>query len=297
MADFRTEILAPSDKQLECETCKFIEQGLIRWKKAGTNAVRISCRECHVYEDPLRYKGQFRMVFENEMTSVSIANMSRMVAAFVHTGLWSDEIARLVDACLQKQEIPGISGLQLDEEQRKKLAAAVVIWLDVTSDDDAEMIEEILRQKFKARTEKIGAMLSQVICDDKKIVSDDWEDIEAARQLLAPDETKIFDWSVRYIPLAFDSSRVKGWTYLKEKFFEELISIATLRARMEKALARELRDDSGGDSVDAPHSADPFASETGNLLAGLVGSVPAAFPLTDMPTDPASHREGKNEEN
>lgn len=297
MADFRTEILDPSDKQLECENCKFIEQGLIRWKKPGTNAVRISCRECHVYEDPLRYKGQFRMVFENEMASVSIANMSRLVATYVHTGFWHEEISQLVNASLQKQEIPGIIDLQLDEEQRKKLAAAAVIWLDVTSDDDVEMIEEVLRQKFKARTEKIGAMLSQVICDDKKIVSDDWEDIEAARQLLAPDETKIFDWSVRYIPLTFDSSRVKSWTYLKGKFFAELISIATLRARMAKALARELRDDSGGDNVDVPLSTDPFTSETGDLLAGLVGSVPAGFPLTDMPTDPASQREGKNEEN
>jgi hypothetical protein len=296
MADFRTKILDPSDKQLECETCKFIESGLIRWKTAGTDAVRISCRECHVYEDPLRYKGQFKMVFENEMTSVSIAHMSRMVAAFVHTELWSAELAQLVNACLQEREIPEIPGIDLDTEKRSKLAKAITAWLDAEPDDDVEVIEETLRQKFAGRAKKIGVILSKVLCDQNKIVGDDWADIEAARQLMSPDERKILDWSVRYIPIAFEPSRVKGWRFLKAAFFKELTSIAALRARIKKSLEKYANSSQEKD-VNAAVSTDPFANQTDAYLAKIVKNPNIGTALRDMPVDPASHMEGKNEEN
>lgn len=76
-----------------CETCGFEEPCIIAWKAVGGGAIRMSCHECHLYEDPLRYRDEVALAYLPAIPRPMLSHLVRLTLATSRASL-GEEIAK-----------------------------------------------------------------------------------------------------------------------------------------------------------------------------------------------------------
>lgn len=64
-----------------CETCGFEEPCIIAWKAVEGGSIRMSCHECHLYEDPLRYSGEVALAYLPAIPRSMLSHVIRLTLA------------------------------------------------------------------------------------------------------------------------------------------------------------------------------------------------------------------------
>lgn len=64
-----------------CETCGFEEPCIIAWKPIQGGPIRMSCHECHLYEDPLRYSGEVALAYLPAIPRAVLSHVIRLTLA------------------------------------------------------------------------------------------------------------------------------------------------------------------------------------------------------------------------
>ncbi len=64
-----------------CETCGFEEPCIIAWKAVEDGAIRMSCHECHLYEDPLRYSDEVALAYLPAIPRSMLSHVIRLTLA------------------------------------------------------------------------------------------------------------------------------------------------------------------------------------------------------------------------
>lgn len=63
--------------QWQCDQCGFAEDGVIAWRR-GDGAVRMTCEECHLYEDPLRYEAKLVLAWMPNHDRKAVSHLIRL---------------------------------------------------------------------------------------------------------------------------------------------------------------------------------------------------------------------------
>ncbi|MNU27390.1 hypothetical protein D3C71_157790 [compost metagenome] len=64
-----------------CETCGFEEPCIIAWKAVDGGPIRMSCHECHLYEDPLRYRDEVALAYLPAIPRAVLSHVIRLTLA------------------------------------------------------------------------------------------------------------------------------------------------------------------------------------------------------------------------
>lgn len=232
-------VVAQAGGRWACECCGFVEAGVIAWTSVQGQDVRLSCLECHPYEDPWRYEQDVAIAW---MPLHSTATISHIVRLLALTG--KIDIAEWAVKEAEKSQDSG--------------AALKVLFEAVRDADAAQYHKETtdIGQRFTAAADRaateatalltvalrksISNALSTAAADISKGISAAEEgfkgmavaDVIIALEVGPEGDRDLMKSGIRFIPKTFSSSRIGGWDdqvrSLKDMFLSELVEVAKL---------------------------------------------------------------------
>jgi hypothetical protein len=109
-----------------CETCGFEEPCIIAWKSVTGGPIRMSCHECHLYEDPLRYREEVALAYLPAIPRAMLSHVIRLALATSRANL-GGEIAKSAmaadaDPHLKTLAARMLSGVDEASQEKQKLA-------------------------------------------------------------------------------------------------------------------------------------------------------------------------------
>ncbi|NTF23567.1 hypothetical protein G6L37_34920 [Agrobacterium rubi] len=232
--------IAQSDGKWACGCCGFQENSVIAWTPVKADDIRLSCLECHVYEDPWLYEKDVVVAW---LPLHSIATVSHLVRLLALTGKTD-----LADWIVK------------DAEPSPETAASLKALFDAVRDTAAPEEDNSGTSLLgsKATSEKsdavIVAMRKSVATGLAGVASDITEGVKAAEEAfkgisiadiitameVGPDvDRELMSSGIRFIPTAFSSTRIEGWDEprrsIREMFMAELVEVAKLERKVPSA--------------------------------------------------------------
>jgi hypothetical protein len=64
-----------------CEACGFEEPCIIAWRAVEGGPLRLSCHECHLYEDPMRYRDEVALAYLPTIPKHMLSHLIRLTLA------------------------------------------------------------------------------------------------------------------------------------------------------------------------------------------------------------------------
>jgi hypothetical protein len=63
----------------KCESCGFEEPCVLAWQSRDGGDIRLSCHECHLYEDPIRYQDEVALAYLPLISRRTLAHLVRLM--------------------------------------------------------------------------------------------------------------------------------------------------------------------------------------------------------------------------
>jgi hypothetical protein len=222
---FKTEILS-ADETLEhrkvvfesgrswcCHCCGFEEDCVIAWRPVEGGELTLSCYECHLYEDPMRYKDEVALAYLPVIPKPLLSHILRLTLAMTDTEL----AAQVADELMgnKANHVERFVGLILTEE-----------FENAGFRKRKEIVEKKVRAALQGELDDVGKKVGHSLEVGRKV----FPDTEATLRVLAcGSETKIerLVHSLRLVPKNVRWARVMNWGMKFEKaIVAEMVSFA-----------------------------------------------------------------------
>lgn len=210
-----------------CETCDFEEPCIIAWKPISGGDTRLSCHECHLYEDPLRYRNEVALAYLPTIPQSLLAHLVRLTLATSRATLGTqvsiEARACRADRRLKKllEQMLGRTAKSLDSHDREKLL--------VTKVDDA----------IKELTNAIGSNIGHGLKFGQSLYPDRDMTLRVLAHGTGPEVDELAV-GLRLIPKSIRWSRTETWTLgLAAGLFAEIVSFANANITTLDAIEEE----------------------------------------------------------
>jgi hypothetical protein len=182
-----------------CDTCGFEEPCIIAWKAVTGGPIRMSCHECHLYEDPLRYREEVALAYLPVIPKHMLSHLIRLTLATSRA-----ELGRKIAASAMSAEA---------DPHLRTLASRVLADVD-EAEQRKEKLEVLLASKFDAAIHEfvkgMGANIGLGLQFGRTIFPDADMTLRVLALGASEDVAEIAD-ALRLIPKNIRTSRAATW--------------------------------------------------------------------------------------
>lgn len=229
-------VVAQSGHKWACECCKFEEPSVIAWTPANGGDIRLTCLECHPYEDPWRYEQEVAIAWMPLHTVAWISHLVRLIAMTrkMHLAAWTiKEVGKTKDS---NAEMTVFLEALLDASRKhtgKDNQATVVDPESGKKINPPDPLVAPLQEAIEAALISAGADISKGIEAAALVFKGvTFHDIVSAMEVGPKADRELMVSGVRFIPKSFSSARVNDWSSaaqaVKESLLSELIAVSKL---------------------------------------------------------------------
>jgi hypothetical protein len=237
-----------------CETCGFEEPCIIAWKKAVEGGpIRMSCHECHLYEDPLRYRDEVALAY---LPAIPRAVLSHVVRLTLATSR-----ARLGEEIAKRAMAPDA------DPHMKSLAARMLSGVDDTASDKHRL--SVLTAKFDGAIKEFVKGMGSNIGHGLKFGKIMFPDPEMALRVLAngtSGDVAELSEGLRLIPKNIRWSRTDTWVLdLASGLLAETLDFAKANITPAEPPENTADEQSGADTADVVAQGEQVAARASKI--------------------------------
>lgn len=236
-----------------CETCSFEEPCIIAWKAVGGGPIRMSCHECHLYEDPLRYSGEVALAY---LPAIPRAVLSHVVRLTLATSR-----ARLGEEIATRAMAPDA------DPHMKSLAKRMLNGIDDTASDRRRL--SVLTSKFdgviKEFVKGMGANIGHGLKFGQMMFPDPEMTLRVLANGASSDVAELSE-GLRLIPKGIRWSRTDTWVLdLANGLLAETLDFAKANIAPAEPPENNAVEQSGADAVDVVAQGEQVAARASTI--------------------------------
>lgn len=252
-------VVAGRGERWACECCGFEEPSVIAWRKIGISDVRLSCAECHPYQDPWRYRDEVVVAWLPKYEVAVLSHLVKLTAMSVRLELPQ----RLLNlATKEAQPQPSVArflrSVSVGDARTENSS-------DSIGTDEEAQISASLGASVSNAVSHVGKDIADgIVAASYAFGSASFAEIVTALEV-GPERDRDFVASgVRFIPKTISTKRVIGWSEVSAIVIAEVLrEIIEVSKLSEKSSA-----------------SDPVLESPGVGIAQNANAVP------DLPDDP-----------